>query len=204
VSGWEWQEDSERRRYYEEQARDRKIDEEKEFERWVRELTKDPTYEDWLILLSTQQETNMPRVSEMIQSKFLRKEDFEEDQTCTIKGVKLEEMQTSGETRWVLYFREHSKAMVLNTTAIRVLEAAYGDDSDHWVGKPVTVYVDPSVSFQGRVVGGLRLKPVVQRKAKPTTGTMNTSPKSAHLSEADKYFDDKVDEYFNDNLPADM
>lgn len=101
----------------------------------------------------------MAKVSEMIQSKFLRKEDFDEDQVCTIQDCRLEEIQGANETKWVLYFKQHSKGMVLNTTTIRVLEQAFGDDSDHWVGKNVKVYVDPNVSFQGRVVGGLRLRP---------------------------------------------
>lgn len=100
----------------------------------------------------------MAKVSEMIQSKFLRKEDFDEDQVCTVKSVELEAMQQTSDTKWVLYFREHQKGMVLNTTTIRVLEQAFGDDSDNWVGQKVKVYVDPNVSFQGRVVGGLRLR----------------------------------------------
>jgi hypothetical protein len=102
----------------------------------------------------------MTKVSEMIVSKFLRKEDFDEDQVCTIKGVQLEDMQgDKGEQRWVLYFRERDKGMVLNVTTIRVLEQAFGDDSDGWIGNKVKVYVDPNVSFQGKVVGGLRLMP---------------------------------------------
>jgi hypothetical protein len=102
----------------------------------------------------------MPKVSDMIVSKFLRKEDFDEDRVMTIKGVKLEEMPGEGsDQKWVLYFREEAKGMALNVTTIRVLEKAFGDDSDNWVGKKVMVYVDPNVSFGGRVVGGLRLRP---------------------------------------------
>src|SRR6185312_16623198 len=81
------------------------------------------------------------KVSDMIVSKFLRKEDFDEDQVCTIKDCLLEEMQGSNDTKWVLYFKEHAKGMVLNTTTIRVLEQAFGDDSDHWIGNKVKVYV---------------------------------------------------------------
>lgn len=99
----------------------------------------------------------MPKVSDMIVSKFLKKEDFDEDQVCTIRTVRLEDV-SQGEQRWVLFFNEHTKGMVLNTTTIRVLEQAFGDDSDGWTGKKVMVYVDPNVSFQGRVVGGLRLR----------------------------------------------
>lgn len=102
----------------------------------------------------------MPKVSEMIQSKFLRKEDFDEDRVMTIRTVKLEDMPgDDGQQKWVLYFREEAKGMALNVTTIRVLENAFGDDSDEWMGKKVKVYVDPNVSFGGKVVGGLRLMP---------------------------------------------
>lgn len=101
----------------------------------------------------------MPKVSDMIISKFLRKEDFEEDRVMTIRGVKLEDMPgDDNQQKWVLYFREDAKGMALNMTSIRVLEKAFGDDSDMWVGKKVMLYVDPNVSFGGRVVGGLRLR----------------------------------------------
>ena len=108
-------------------------------------------------------EIAVAKVSDMIVSKFLRKEDFDEDMVATIKGVKLEDVGNQGEQRWVLYFRELQKGMVLNVTTIRVLEGAYGDDSDGWIGKRVMIYVDPNVSFQGRVIGGLRLR--VSKKA---------------------------------------
>lgn len=107
----------------------------------------------------------MPKTSEMIVSKFLRKEDFDEDQVCTIKAVSLEEV-AQGESKWVVFFRERDKGMVLNLTSIKVLEQAFGDDTDHWIGNKVMIYVDPNVSFQGRVVGGLRLRP--PKKSKPT------------------------------------
>lgn len=107
----------------------------------------------------------MPKTSEMIVSKFLRKEDFDEDQVCTIKTVSLEEV-AQGESKWVVFFRERDKGMVLNLTSIKVLEQAFGDDTDHWIGNKVMIYVDPNVSFQGRVVGGLRLRP--PKKSKPT------------------------------------
>jgi hypothetical protein len=107
------------------------------------------------------------KVSQMIDSKFLKKEDFPEDQICTIRGIKQENVgrEDVPEMRWTLYFAEQKKPMVLNVTSIRVLESAFGDESDNWRGKKVTIYVDPNVSFQGRVVGGLRLRPI---KDKPT------------------------------------
>jgi len=107
------------------------------------------------------------KVSQMIQSKFMRKEDIDDDTPATIKSLKLEDMPgDSGEQRWVLHFREQSKGMVLNTTTIRVLEKTFGDESDDWTGKKVILYVDPNVTFKGQVVGGLRLRPV-KSAAKP-------------------------------------
>ncbi len=109
----------------------------------------------------------MPKVSDMITSKYLRKEDFEDEAICTIKGVKLEDLgkDEAKEERWILYFREQQKGMVLNVTTIRVLEQAFGGDTDQWIGNKVMVYVDPNVSFGGKVVGGLRLRIPKQSKA---------------------------------------
>ena len=125
-------------------------------------------------------EREMAKVSEMIVSKFLKKEDFDEDMVATIKGVKLEDVGNQGEQRWVLYFRELAKGLVLNVTTIRVLEGAYGDDSDGWVGKRVQIYVDPSVSFQGRMTGGLRLR--VSKAKAPAPAPQPVQP-SAHANE---------------------
>jgi len=131
----------------------------------------------------------MPKVSEMIQSKFLRKEDFEEDRVMTIRGLKLEDMPgDDGTQKWVLYFKEEAKGMALNVTTIRVLEAAFGDDSDMWLGKRVMVYVDPNVSFGGRVVGGLRLR----TPKKPTANGVQskaTEPPPAKAS-TDEFHDE--------------
>lgn len=108
----------------------------------------------------------MPKVSDMIQSKFLRKEDLDDDLLVTIKKLLLEDMPgDDGEQRWVVYFRELPKGLVLNVTTIRTLESSFGGDTDVWVGNKVTLYCDPNVSFKGKVVGGLRLRPYKATKA---------------------------------------
>lgn len=123
------------------------------------------------------------KVSQMVTSKYLRKEDFQDqDQVCTIKALKLENVgrEDAPEERWCMYFRERDKAMVLNVTTIRVLEGAFGDESDDWVGKKVMVYVDPNVSFQGRVVGGLRLRPP-KKQAAPAPAPVNNDFDDAEI-----------------------
>jgi len=133
----------------------------------------------------------MPKVSEMIQSKFLRKEDFEEDRVMTIRGLKLEDMPgDDGTQKWVLYFQEDAKGMALNVTTIRVLEAAFGDHSDMWIGKKVKVYVDPNVSFGGKVVGGLRLMP--PRGAKAGKNIHPNAPPGHALESTEPEFNDDI------------
>jgi hypothetical protein len=110
----------------------------------------------------------MPEVRDMIQSKFLRKEDIDEDIVVSINDVTLEDMPgDSDEKRWVMQFRELPKGLVLNTTTIRVCEKAYGSSTDDWIGKKVTLFVDPNVAFKGQVVGGLRLRPRKAPTPKP-------------------------------------
>lgn len=128
----------------------------------------------------------MALVKDMIESKYLRKEDIDEDQTYTIKGVRQDNLAKAGqpdEMRWVLGFAEQPKPMVLNITSIRVLEQAYGGDTDMWRGNKVIVYVDPNVSFSGKVVGGLRLRAAKAKAA--------SKPKH----------DQEVDDMANDDVP---
>lgn len=116
----------------------------------------------------------MPRTSEMIESKFLRKEDIPNPVLWTTTGVEQRNtaMQGAGEElKWCLFFQETDKPLVLNSTNIHICEQVFGsDDTDDWIGK-IVLYVDPNVTFGGKLVGGIRLrKPkqahaaVVQRK----------------------------------------
>lgn len=118
------------------------------------------------------------KTSEMIQSKFLKKEDFETPRVLTIKDCSLEEVG-QGDTRWVLFFKEVQKGLVLNVTKIRQLETAYGDDTDGWAGQKVKLSHDPNVAFQGKIVGGVALQ--TPKGAAP-------APKPAPAATAD--FDD--------------
>jgi len=123
----------------------------------------------------------MPKVSEMIQSKFLRKEDLDDDVLVTIKRIALEDMPgDDGERRWVAYFKELPKGLVLNVTTIRTLESALGGDTDDWIGARVTLFVDPGVQFKGKVVGGVRLRP---HKAKKTTAVAPMNKQADSIEE---------------------
>ena len=102
----------------------------------------------------------MPHVSQMIVSKFLHHAEVEPPIVVTVKALTLEEVgrEDKPEQRWVMWFNEQRKGLRLNVTMIRIFEAAYGSNSDAWVGKRVQLYWDANVSFGGRLTGGVRVR----------------------------------------------
>ena len=104
----------------------------------------------------------MPKIGDMLESKFLKQSDVGRGllvtvATCVQKNVAKE--GADPEHKWCLTFRETDKPLVLNSTNIQLCQAIFGDDdTDHWIGKPLVLYVDPSVMYAGKVVGGIRVR----------------------------------------------
>jgi len=110
------------------------------------------------------------KTSTMIESKYLTKDDAGEDGTVvTIKAFERVNMAQEGkpaEHKWVMYFREFPKGMVMNGTNIQLAEKALGsDETDDWIGKKIIIYDDPNVSFGKELVGGIRIR--AHRQAAP-------------------------------------
>lgn len=59
-------------------------------------------------------------------------------------------------------------------TVLRLLIAAWSSDAAAWVGKRVTLYLDPDVRFGGSAVGGIRLSHL-SGIDKPLTVSLSTS-----------------------------
>jgi hypothetical protein len=95
----------------------------------------------------------------MIKSKFFRGKDLEGVAPIYLHIADVsEELMGRGsrqDVKCVMWFHENPKGLRLNKTAVNVLEAAYGPDSDLWSGKKVKLYFDPKVEFGGRPVGGV-------------------------------------------------
>lgn len=104
----------------------------------------------------------MAKISEMIESKYLKQSDFPDPLIVTVSKIGKINIAKEGdapEHKWAVRFKEFPKPMLLNSTNIKLLEKACGsDDTDDWVGKEVICYTDESVSFGGQVVGGLRIR----------------------------------------------
>jgi len=108
--------------------------------------------------------TRMPHVSQMLQSKYLVVADIPSPVVATIRAVVPEQFRSRDSsqgksTKWIMYFAEAQKGLTLNSTIIKVMAAAFGEQSEQWVGKKVRLYVDRTVEFGGRVVGGIRIQP---------------------------------------------
>jgi hypothetical protein len=97
-------------------------------------------------------------------SKNLRKEDVPQPFIAIISDVRVQTFEKTArsprEDKDMLHFADPNvKPLGLNVTNKRVLVSAYGDESDHWRGQPVEIYVDPNVTnSRGEIVGGIRLR----------------------------------------------
>lgn len=111
------------------------------------------------------------KVSEMLPSTYLKKEDFPTPQLLTIARLERVNVAMEGqppEYKWAMYFQELDRALVLNAVNIQTLAALYGDETDHWISQKIVAYNDPSVMFAGRMVGGIRLRAPKQARPAPT------------------------------------
>ena len=104
----------------------------------------------------------MPKTSEMHQGNYIKKDDVGKGLLVTIKklilrNVALEEDEP--DKKWCLLFHETDKPLVLNVTNIGLCEEVCGsDDTDQWIGKRIVLYVDPTVMYAAKKVGGIRIR----------------------------------------------
>lgn len=119
----------------------------------------------------------MPRMDQLFPSKWLSAAELVDedgdaaDMILTIKTCKLESLEVPGQPaveKPVLYFEEIEKGFVLNKTNGKSIAALYGNDTDDWEGKPVTLYAT-EVNFQGTMTPTIRVRSMAPKKAKPAT-----------------------------------
>ncbi len=100
-------------------------------------------------------------------SKTFSAQSFPHDQTLTLTLIKViaEEVGSDKEVKPVAYFKEDPRGLVLNKTNYGRLAKALGStDVDRWVGTRIELSYDPGVTFGGKEVGGLRVKPIAAPK----------------------------------------
>jgi hypothetical protein len=113
--------------------------------------------------------------SDVFPSQYLAKDDVNPPVQAIIKEV-VQEMVSGDDTKEnkpVMHFRDGIKPMILNTTNWTVCEESFGLDSDDWTGKAVELYVDPTVMYAGKRVGGVRLRIPASGAAAPARADAN-------------------------------
>lgn len=104
----------------------------------------------------------MPDISALSQSNFLKRADVGAGKLLTID--KCEQMNVAKdnapkEMKWCLVFAEDEKPMVLNRTNAELIAQFSGErNSDNWGGVRIVAYDDPSISYGGKLVGGIRVR----------------------------------------------
>ncbi len=104
----------------------------------------------------------MPSIADLKKSSYLTKEDVDPPVVVTITGYDEVNMASEGQPKdmkWCLHFKEFEKPMSLNSTNGQLIAQITGsEDFDGWIGKKVELYNDPSVSFGGKLTGGIRVR----------------------------------------------
>lgn len=95
-------------------------------------------------------------------SKYLAKTDLPaHGLTLTVAGFGIAEMQDGTKKPYVSWVEVGIKPMLLNKINRQILASTFGTtDTEKMVGRRIQVFNDPTVSMQGQMVGGLRLRPI--------------------------------------------
>jgi len=111
-------------------------------------------------------------INQAFPSKYVAAADLQgRDVPVNIANVVREEVGKEEEVRPVMYFAGMKKGMVLNKTNAGTIAAIYGEETDHWIGKPITLY--PSTTNNG---GGKEVDCIRVRKTPPGVAAAPVAP----------------------------
>ena len=117
------------------------------------------------------------RMRDALPGKYLVGDDLDGDVTVTIERVVLEpfrDPRTRLATRQaVMYFLRAKRGLIVNRTNWRAIAELYGDESDNWTGKRITL-ISTMVDAYGKQTRAVRVRPV-RPAAPPLAETAVTS-----------------------------
>jgi len=101
-------------------------------------------------------------ISALKESKFLKRADVGEGVLVTIRNLTQENVGKEGQDedmKWAMHFTELEKPLILNSTNAQIIaQILKSEETDDWTGRQVVLYDDPSVSYGGKLVGGIRVR----------------------------------------------
>lgn len=102
----------------------------------------------------------MPKLNDMFPSRYLKAADFEDgDAVVTIERLEEDTVGQGKDAKdvWIVYFTELDKGLVLNKTNTVTIGKLYGDDTDDWTGKKITLF-STEVQYQSDMVAAIRIR----------------------------------------------
>ena len=112
--------------------------------------------------------------SDIFPSKYIKAADLQgRDVTVTISNAEMEKL--GDDTKLVVRFKGKDKAMVFNRTNFDRVSFLYGDETDDWIGKSVTITTE-FAQFNGKTGPALRIKPPTNPAAPARTRPASENP----------------------------
>lgn len=115
------------------------------------------------------------RIGEAFPSKYLKAQDIPAAQMIPviIDRIEIDNVGTEEkpEHKPVMFFKGKQKGLVLNKTNAEAISVVYGDETDSWIGRSISLFA-ATTSFQGKTMPCLRVAvakatPPAQRQAPP-------------------------------------
>ena len=98
------------------------------------------------------------KMSAAFPSKYLKAADLQgQTANVVIERIEMGEMDNADDRKPIVYFKNKQKGLVLNKTNSNKIVSVYGDDSDGWIGKPITLFT-AWVDFRGETVEAIRVR----------------------------------------------
>jgi hypothetical protein len=88
-------------------------------------------------------------------------------QIKSIKKGKVTGKSGQAKGKAMIYFEGRDKPLGAGADTLTQIGQLHGTDTRKWPGKWVTIWPDPSVTFGGERVGGVRIRPVVPKVDAP-------------------------------------
>lgn len=135
------------------------------------------------------------KISKVFPSKYVKAADLDgKTVTLTILKVTMEEMTTHDNKKAnkpVVWFEKATKGFVINLTNALIIANLYGDETDNWTGKRISIYPTRVKAF-GQMQDCIRVREEVPATAKPVA-------QAAHVEETTGLDDDEDVTDYTDN-----
>ena len=106
--------------------------------------------------------TQITHFDQMKESFFLSWFDTsEQGERVTIRGyeqIEIERDNGQKEKKWLIYFQEKEKGMLLNNTNRNILSQLFNGDVKGSIGKQIILFYRDDIEFKGVLMKGLRIK----------------------------------------------